>query len=133
MLAQWRKISVVSLLAGALVFIFSCKSALTPEPNSKTIGQIAADKLGKFNSYPSPSATNSLYVQQAPETPAAGILKFVVIEIESQTILYEGSFMPGYVKWLDNYSLEVLDYPRMPKENEDPAHYKKVINLKAIH
>jgi hypothetical protein len=133
MFGALKKKSLLGLVVSTLLFNVACKSVLNNEANSKTIEQVATEKLGAdCNTYPSPAADYKLYVQESPEVPASGILKFVVIETESKTILYEGSYMPGYVKWLDNNSLEVLDYPRMPKDNENPSVYKKVITLKAI-
>jgi hypothetical protein len=50
--------------------------------------------------------------------------KFIVVETSSNTIVKEGSFRNGYVKWIDEHSIEVSSSGLDEKQD------RQVINVK---
>lgn len=56
-------------------------------------------------------------------------MKFVVVDVEKNKIIYESSFLPGHVKWHSDTTLEVFSVPGTVQANEDLSHYKQIINI----
>lgn len=73
------------------------------------------------------SQTYLLAVEEKEAT--APMTRYVVVERVSQKILQKGSFRPGYIKWLNNTSLELLNAPGIIPEGKNLSDYIKVIQL----
>ncbi|MCK6618401.1 MAG: hypothetical protein L6Q51_12240 [Cyclobacteriaceae bacterium] len=62
--------------------------------------------------------------------PATGRKDYLVVETASRKILTRGSFLPGYIKWLNNNELEVFDSPGIVRDSEPENSYKKIISVR---
>lgn len=92
---------------------------------------IAIDKLGvEIESFPNTTGEYVLYVQRANSSSPTNVLKFLVIEVGTNKIVTEQNFVPGYIKWITEFSLELLSVPGTIKETESLADYTKVINVR---
>ncbi len=117
-----------------LVFIGfnGCKTKQQVQ-ETNTPFEIAAQKLGtKLDSFPNSSGQFILYVQKEDTQHPTRMLSAVVIEVKSEKIVAEESFIPGYIKWIDASTLEMLNAPGMIKAGEDLSSYSRKINLLAI-
>lgn len=110
-----------------IVILIGCKPV---QKNISEEDQTIIEKLGlEFESYPSPSGSYLLFVEKLSPSAANPITKFIVIESVSQKIMIEKSFRPGYVKWIGDSVIELLDVPAILKQNEDSSYYVKKIDL----
>ena len=53
--------------------------------------------------------------------------KFLVIRVDNGEVVESGSFRPGYIKWIDNKTLELLDAPEVVGLDDSIDNYKKTI------
>lgn len=106
---------------------FSCK---TVHPGGKdTARATAVKKLGEdIEAMPNASGQYILFTQKL-NSSASGVLRFMVIALNGD-IIEEQDYMPGYVKWVTETSLEVLSMPGMAKTTDDPSRFVKVIHLR---
>ena len=117
-----------------LIFIgFNGCKAKQQVQETNTPFEIAAQKLGtKLDSFPNSSGQFILYVQKEDTQHPTRMLSAVVIEVKSEKIVAEESFIPGYIKWIDASTLEMLNAPGMLKAGEDLSSYTRKINLSSI-
>lgn len=59
----------------------------------------------------------------------ATLIRYVVLDVASQKVLKRGSFRPGYIKWRNNTSLELLNTPGMIPEGKNLVDYIEIIQL----
>jgi hypothetical protein len=62
---------------------------------------------------------------------ASGLVRFAVIRVTDRKIVKEGHFRPGYVKWINNDKIEILNLPGAFRENEDLEKYKTTILVRS--
>ncbi len=109
----------------AVVLIFGqCKSSKTETTNIDSIIQHSIQHVDHitYNN----SRTYLLAVEAADQNE---LIKFVVIEIETQKIILEKKIRPGYVKWFNDNQLELLDIPGMIEKNKTTADYIQILTL----
>jgi hypothetical protein len=63
------------------------------------------------------------------ETNKAGLKKFELIRVKDNQIIKQGNFRPGYIKWVNNYEIELLDLLGVLKDNQDLNQLKKIISV----
>ncbi|MCE7862425.1 MAG: hypothetical protein DYG99_02675 [Bacteroidetes bacterium CHB5] len=100
-----------------LIFILVSCNAAKPQAtiNPQHLAEVV---LGKgLQEFYNESKTHILFVQQATAYPNQPI-KFLIIEKASGKALFEKSFRPGYVKWLNNNTIEYEDLPGSARQNE---------------
>jgi hypothetical protein len=120
------------LLIVVCIGVFSCCNSCSSSRKVKAeqIHSLLQEKLGSSLTQEKNSSGNFiLYKQDQPETNIKIALKFVVVNIAENTIIYEGSFLPGYVKWHSDSELEILSVPGTIQADEDLSHYKKIIRI----
>jgi len=116
-------VSVATLMCG-------CKTTVQNHQQTEDAKTIAISKLGSsIESFKSPDGHYELFVQQPNDSPMKQPLKFLVIHINTNKVVMEKSFMPGYVKWMGDSSLELLDVPGIIRGDEDLTDYKKIIDV----
>jgi hypothetical protein len=54
---------------------------------------------------------------------------YIVLEAKTGKVLKKGTFVPGSIQWIDNYSLELLSVPGTIPQGKTLADYKKIITL----
>jgi len=122
---------MVHVLTSFVLFILvACSSA---QPFTDALA-MAEKELGKeIDAFPSQTGQYVLYIQRSSAATPHAALRFLVIEKATAKIAERQSFMPGYVKWVGEDSVEVLNMPGILKEGEDLSKYKKVIRIKPIN
>ncbi len=121
---------VHALTSFVLVILVACSSA---QPVTDALA-VAEKELGKeIDAFPSQTGQYVLYIQRSSSATPHAALRFLVIEKATARIAERQSFMPGYVKWVGEDSVEVLSMPGIVKEGEDLSAYKKVIRIKPIN
>jgi len=87
---------------------------------------IADGKLGRENIIELNSTETLALCQQKPGADhARKQYRFIVIRLKDNTVVHEGRYSMGYVKWLDDDSIEVLS--RSSPSDEDSA--KQIIHV----
>jgi hypothetical protein len=114
-----------------LLSIFACK-ARPQSSNVLTIPKIVVDKLGEnIESFPNQSGKFILFVQKASNNQPTHLVKAMVIETASNKVVVEEAFVPGYIKWASESTLELLSIPGIIKANQDLSDYKRIIRIQA--
>lgn len=96
---------VILLFISLNLLLLSCKANYNQENKIK---EIAEKELG--NDYSIAFNDNKAYVlcqQNRINDHANREIKYIVVNVSSKEIVNKGSFQSGYVKWLNNESIEV--------------------------
>lgn len=119
------------LILSCILFSTGCRSNQSTLPSAPTIQSIVSDRLGDdFESYPNSTGEYILCVQPIPPDNTLSSIRFLVIQKTDSKILLTQSFLPGYVKWFTETSLEVLSTPGILKEHESLSDYIKIIDIR---
>ncbi len=121
------------LSVGLILLLTACseKTNRTQSVNSVsismgTITKTIAAKLGdEFKTEANTANTYLLAfkVKNAIETNSF----YLVIDMRDGKVIKEGTFRPGYVKWADNYSIELLSVPGTIPIGKTMADYKTLL------
>jgi hypothetical protein len=87
-----------------------CKASEKSLQSAEKLEKSVSPKLGKhfiitYNS----SKTHALCEQERDGDHSNRIFRYVVVKVADNTIVHEGSFRQGYVRWNDSKSLEVVN------------------------
>ncbi len=119
--------SIVALLLVTTTLIaISCRQ---PPTASAAGARVVAEKEIGLNIEEFPNASGQYVLFTQKQTPGQ-IFRFVVIESSTSAVVERGSVMPGYIKWLDINSLEVLSVPGIVRVGEDLSRYIRVIRIR---
>lgn len=121
-----------TLLVTACIAVFNLIGSCSPSKRLKPeqINTLVQEKLGTvFTQEVNSSGNFVLYTQNPAEANVKSALKFIVVDIRKNTIIYEGSFLPGYVRWHSETELELLSIPGIIQADEDLSRYKKIISI----
>lgn len=108
-----------------ITILVSCRSSTTGTDRDTTLKKLAHEAVGRENTIEfNSSETFALCQEQAGGSHARKQYRFVVIRLKDMAIVYKGTFAMGYVKWLDNDSIEVFSgSPSLKEEGSS----KKII------
>jgi hypothetical protein len=123
------------ILITACFGVFNLSGSCSASRSTKTeqTNEVIEKKLGpNFSKEFNPSRNFVLCTQRAPELKEKIALKFLVLDVQKNTIIYENSFFPGYVKWYSDTSLEILNVPGIIQAHEDLSMYKKIVSIVSI-
>jgi len=117
------RLIIISLI---VVWFPSCKSSSGKQHQSSVLS-IISERLGSANlEY---NETRDVVLAIEKQENAGGILRFLIIRASDQKILEEGSFRPGYIKWINRYELELLDLPGALPNDASENNYKRIIKV----
>jgi hypothetical protein len=124
---------LVFTLLGIGLLVWACKTTQSKENIIDEARELAIDKLGNdIESFPNSTEEYNLYVQKTNSSNTSHVLKFLIIETTANNIILEQSFAPGYVKWVAEFSIEILSVPGNIKETENLSDYIKIIDVRSI-
>ena len=107
-----------------LVVAIGCRTAAVPVTEEVDVARRYLG--GELDTFPNRTGTYILCVQRAVPGQST---KFVVIERASRSVVEEGTYLPGYVEWKGNDTIEVLSVPGTLKKGEDLSRYIRTIRL----
>ncbi len=111
------------------LLLASCKIS-TQANQSDKIDKIAFQKLGaELEKQPNSFGSYILFFQKANPQKPTRIIKAVVIEKATGQIVVEENFVPGYIKWMTETSLEVLSLPGMIRADQNLSDFTRTIQL----
>lgn len=119
-----------TLPLGCLVVFLSCHS-VKPGVQSSFEEFIEAQLSGAeilFNA----SKDVALCISKQSES-ATGRKEYLIVDVPTRKPITRGSFMPGYIKWLNDNELELLDVPGIVKDSGDDSIPKKIINIRKLN
>lgn len=125
-----------SLFISCLVLIVvSCAKkstnvALNVDADQYRLNNVVISELDSTNQQFFNSNQSHLLAIQESRT-ASNRVNYIVIEISSLKIIKRGSFNPGYIKWKDETSLELLSAPGNIPKGKNLSDYITLITLSA--
>jgi hypothetical protein len=119
------KISLHSVSLALLLVLTMCKAADSNQTQENAVDKIVKERLGLETTFEnSANGTYRLY-KQTGGGHAARSYKYLVVRLSDQTVVSEGQYRMGYVKWKDDATLELVT-SNGPADREPE---KKFINL----
>jgi hypothetical protein len=110
-----------------VVTLISCRGSKNGTDQDTTLKKIASEAVGPENNIEfNNSETFALCQENAGASHARKQYRFVVVRLKDLAIVRKGTFAMGYVKWLDNDSIEV--YSGSPALKEAGSS-KKIIHV----
>ncbi|MEO5601011.1 MAG: hypothetical protein ABIR06_08795 [Cyclobacteriaceae bacterium] len=112
-----------------LIFITggSCRSAQNKSDQEKTLASLVRQTLGAENEIVvNTSETYALCQQKRHADHFRRKIKYIVVRLSDNTIVREGYFSGGYVKWYNHDSIEVFSSSQSGKEESST---KKIIHV----
>lgn len=111
-----------------LACTLSCKSQ---KANSL---QIIHEKIGEEAVIQYNEGQQFALVKQNIESPQANFYStnYLILEVETNTVLQEGKVRNGYIKWIDNETVEVFENPGVIRESDKKEDFKKYIKVSQL-
>ncbi len=103
-----------------------CRSNSPLQQTASSTDQIARTKLGEpFSRVDNEDKTYALVQQVRRQDHLKQTIKYLVIQLKDNSIVHEGSFKMGYVKWNSNETIEVFNGDTL----NDSKSEKKIIHI----
>jgi hypothetical protein len=121
------------LLLCIFIIFTQCSKRVTDSkhstiPDWNAINKIIEAEIGSNTQILNESKSHVLAVHS--KTPTETMNHYLIIDVTTTaTIVKKGSFNPGYIKWRDNTSLELLNVPGMIPAGKDLSDYIEIIQL----
>ncbi len=115
-----------------LLILSNCKSVQKHDNSMDEVKSILESvDGGEFDCIDNASGSFTLCSNRLKEDPLKPnqLLKFLVLNKESNKIIYSNSVTGGYVKWMDNEKLEFYSQPGIIPEGKSQNDYIKVYNV----
>ncbi|MEO9965562.1 MAG: hypothetical protein ABJF11_07235 [Reichenbachiella sp.] len=125
--------SRIGLLVALLFVAYACKTSTSVTDAVKPDNNLAAivESIGEINETMVNNAdTHTLYLHSDMQAGKAQSLSYVVIENKSGTIVHKDKHAAGYVKWYDDYRLEVLKSTEMLQPGEKLSSRVQLIDVR---
>ena len=116
-----------------LIFFLQCsgrvnKTTTSAESDSTSLNKLVENEVGV--KYSQTLNTSKTYLLAVSEKEAIQEMKrYVLVEIASQKIVKKGTFRPGYIKWRDDTSLELLNVPGTIPIGKSLSDYTELITI----
>ena len=100
--------ATAKLLFSCILVLAVAACSSTAQTSQGDLSSIVKAKLGShYSTHHNQSNSFALYQQSPGGDHMNRSFKFIVIKISEKKIVREGSFKNGYVKWVDDKSIEV--------------------------
>ncbi len=120
-----------TLVTGCILLTLSCKA--TPSTPDQALAAARKELGPDIDIQKNTTGTYDWCVQHQVPAAVPQALRFVVIEKATLKVLLRDSFMPGFVKWSGDDTLEVLSMPGTLKKNEDISNYIRQIQIQSAN
>lgn len=129
-MSRISRVSLNLLFLLVSIALLSCGvSAKNRNDHDSIPSTLAKTRLGSdYTSELNSSKTYVLFQQQRSADHALRKIKYMVVRLDDNTVLMEGIFQGGFVRWHDDESVEVLNTRSTGLEGE-----KKIINVNRKH
>lgn len=117
------------------IFLVQCKSSQNTSEKQDALEGLISNEIGQEvdQSY-NADKTRVLAIGEIKNGEKANDSaripkKYIVIDVEAKSILYQGNIEAGYAKWLDNDNIEVFSPLGIMLENQNKDDLIQVINV----
>lgn len=123
------------LLLFCLIFFTQCagrvtKSATYTESDLTSLNKLVVREVGATHTQ-SFNASKT-YLLAVSDKGATNVMsRYSVVEVGTLKVLKTGTFRPGYIKWKDDQSLELLNAPGAMPTGKSMSDYIEVIYIPA--
>lgn len=108
-----------------LVLAFSsCRSA-----KDSSLQKLVSGKLENATLEYNTSKDHVLCFEDAVNS-ASGVIKFMIVRVNDQSVIEEGNFRPGYIKWINDNEIEIRSLPGFLKDDNNLDQYTRVISVR---
>jgi len=109
-----------------------CHSSQTVKQTDTSLSKVIEEKIGKsVDSFENNTKEYVLIVQKRIDSENNQALKFLVMRKEPSSVILEKTFIPGYVKWISAFSIELLDMPGTIETGKNLEDYIQIIEIKS--
>lgn len=123
--------ALTAILFLVFITLSGCRSTALNDDQVLELESLAKRKLGKDYMIEYNDSKKFALCQQNPLADNfRKKYRYFVIRISDKTILYEGTFSMGYVKWSNKLSIEVFS---ISKTGEEESSTKKTIHVNSPH
>lgn len=70
------------------------------------------------------------YTENKSQINNYGTVKYIVLEVVSNEVIIRGNIKDGYLNWVSEYEIEIIDVPGIAEEGKSIEDYKSVVNVK---
>lgn len=113
-----------------LILFLGCKAQNTSSVSKEKLYSIIAKKLGDANEQTKNFDGSYVLAFAEENNGGTAIIRYGVWVINSGELIYTGTAIRGNVKWLDNTSLMVEDYPGIVEEGRQNYKFRVDLNTK---
>jgi len=113
-----------------LLLFIGCKTQKTGSVSIDKLDSIIAKKLGADNTKSKNFEGSYILAFSDENNGGTTIIRYGVWEISSGELIYAGTAVRGNVKWLDNTTLLVEDYPGIVEEGRQNYKFRVDLNTK---
>ncbi|MEO9852618.1 MAG: hypothetical protein ABJH72_15335 [Reichenbachiella sp.] len=125
--------SRISLIVLSFLVMYSCKTVKNNKEDAKVNTAIegVVEAIGGINeTLVNDANTLTLYIHVEERQGRTKTLNYVVMENKSGNIVHNDKHAAGYVKWFDDYRLEVLKSTEMLQPGEKLASHVLVVDIR---
>jgi cystathionine beta-lyase family protein involved in aluminum resistance len=103
-------------------------STATTSKTAQELNKTVETELGNRNTQVFNNSKSYLLAYREKELTET-FTSYIIIETKTGEVTKKGTFVPGYIKWVDDHSLELLSAPGIIPQGRSLSDYKKIITL----
>lgn len=116
-------------LSGSILLLLNCRATENNSGGANALNSTVKAKLKEpYEISYNKSQTYALCQQARTADHMERRFNFIVVRLSDNKIIVEGSFRMGYVQWIDDDSIEVLN-SSSPAVRDDEKGEKKIIDI----
>ncbi len=112
-----------------LLIIVACKSSQTSNGTLPDLSEVKAYLGESFETFSNNSETYALYTVTTDNKTVHPRVKYVVFDLRESKIIEQGLIRQGYIKWIDDSSIELMNLPGVIKDGQSQEDFIKTIKL----
>lgn len=117
-----------NLVLIVLSFFLSAECAPRVGQGGKSLNEEKSDEsLNTIN-----KDFNTTKTHYLETTSIDSIKNYRVVELQSGKVILEGKFVPGYIKWINDNTLELLSLPNNIPKEKNITDYIQIIKIPSV-
>ncbi len=121
------------LLLICLILFTQCagrvnKSTTSTESDSTNLNKVVVREVGSTHSQ-SFNASKTYLLAVSDKEATDEMSRYTIVEVSTLKVIKTGTFRPGYIKWKDDQSLELLNAPGAMPTGKSMSDYIELIYI----
>ena len=122
-----RNPGIITTLFLLAACVTGCKTSHSNKTNPDELNSLLASKLGESVTTEYNESQTFVLAYQKISLQENKARHYVVVKLADNSIVLQGSFRPGSIRWYDNNRIEVADLPGTVTLDDNPDQYKKIL------